>query len=84
MITGLLDSAANILSDNNPSNDRAACNMLNALVIQLNARAQHNQINPSQAAQLIQSSPYSLQAIEKAQGCTISSSASNSPPLLNC
>jgi YVTN family beta-propeller protein len=70
MITGLLNSAANILSDNNPTNDRAACNMLNTLIIQLNLRTQHNQISPSQAAQLIQSSPYSLKAIEKAQGCT--------------
>jgi YVTN family beta-propeller protein len=70
MITGLLNSAANILSDNNPSNARAACNILNTLVIQLNLRAQNNQINPSQTSQLIQSSPYSLQAVEKAQGCT--------------
>jgi HYR domain-containing protein len=69
MITGLLNSAAGILSDNNPTNDIAACNMLNTLVIQLNIRAKLNQISPSQASQLIQSSPYSLQAIEKAQGC---------------
>jgi hypothetical protein len=69
MITGLLNSAASILSDNNPSNDRAACNLLNTIITQLNVRAQHNQITPSQVTQLIRSSPYSIQAIEKAQGC---------------
>jgi hypothetical protein len=84
MITGLLNSAANILSDNNPTRDRATCNMLNTLIIQLNIRAQNNQITPSQASELIQSSPYSLQALEKAQGCTIPSRVSNPPlPFMN-
>jgi YVTN family beta-propeller protein len=65
MITGLLNSAANILSDNNPANDKAACNQLNTLITQLNIRAQNNQITASQAAQLIQQA----QAIRTAIHC---------------
>jgi YVTN family beta-propeller protein len=65
MITGLLNSAASILSDNNPSNDKAACNQLNTLITQLNIRAQNNQITSSQAAQLIQQA----QAIRTAIRC---------------
>jgi YVTN family beta-propeller protein len=66
MITGLLNSAASILSDNNPANDKAACNQLNTLVIQLNIRAQNNQITSSQAAQLTQQA----QAIRTAIHCS--------------
>jgi YVTN family beta-propeller protein len=69
MITGLLNSAAGILSDNNPINDKAACNQLNVLISQLNSKVQSKQITAIQASQLIQSSPYSLQSIEKVQGC---------------
>jgi hypothetical protein len=55
-----------------------SCNMLNTLVIQLNTMAQYNQINLSQATQLIQSSPYSIQAIKyKDVLCVIPCGASN-------
>jgi hypothetical protein len=73
MITGVLNSAAGILSNGNPYDDRAACSELNVLAYQLSIRAQYNQLTQAQAAQLIQS----IQAIEKAQGCIPSTDCGN-------
>ncbi len=55
--TGPLHQAVELISDNNPNNDRAVCNQLDAFVNQVNRnlQQQQGQITPDQANQLISS-----------------------------
>jgi HYR domain len=66
---GPLHQAVDLISDNNPNNDVAVCNKLDAFINQVNTNQQQQQgqiITPEQASQLIQSA----QSIKTAIGCT--------------
>lgn len=49
-----LGQASNLLNDNTPKNDKAACGKLNDFIKQVNARAQDRKLTPAQASQLLQ------------------------------
>jgi hypothetical protein len=61
-----LNQAVNILTDNNPRNDVAVCNQLNAFIQQVNAQTQNHKLTQEQANQLIQSA----QSIQNSLGCS--------------
>jgi YVTN family beta-propeller protein len=66
---GPLHQAVDLISDNNPNNDVAVCNKLDAFINQVNTNQQQQQgqiITPEQASQLIQSA----QSIKTSIGCT--------------
>lgn len=65
-LTAPINQAVNILTDNNPNNDVAVCNRLNAFTSEVNTKLQNNQLSQEQANQLIQS----VESIKIAQGCT--------------
>jgi hypothetical protein len=65
-LTAPLSQAVNILQDNNPNNDIAACNQLNAFIQQVNAQTQNNSLTQEQSNQLIQAA----QSIRNALNCS--------------
>ena len=64
-LTAPLSQAVNLLQDNNPNNDIAACNQLNGFIQQVNAQTQNNSLTQEQSNQLIQAA----QSIRNALNC---------------
>ncbi len=63
-----LGQAGKLLNDNNPNNDKAVCNQLNAFINHVTALT-NKKMSQEQSAMLIQSLPYSAQAIKTSLGC---------------
>lgn len=63
-----LGQAGKLLNDNNPNNDKAVCNQLYAFINHVTALT-NKKISQEQSAMLIQSLPYSAQAIKTSLGC---------------
>jgi hypothetical protein len=64
-VTAPLGQASALLSDNNSSNDNAACGKLDAFINQVNAKAKSGQLTSAQASQLLQAA----NAIKASLGC---------------
>jgi hypothetical protein len=64
-LKGPLHQASDLLTDNNPNNDRAACSQFDRLITQANVRMQNGQLLPDQAGLLTQLA----QAIKTSAGC---------------
>jgi hypothetical protein len=64
-LKGPLHQASDLLTDNNPNNDRAACNQFDQLITQANIRMQNGQLLPDQSGLLTQLA----QAIKTSAGC---------------
>ena len=64
-LTGPLNEVVNILCDNNPNNDAAACGELGAFINQVNAKEKNGQLTPAEADGLRQSA----EANEASLGC---------------
>jgi hypothetical protein len=64
-LTAPLKEVVNLLNDNNPHNDVAACGKLTAFINQVNAKEKNGQLTTGQAFQLRQSA----NAIKASLGC---------------
>ncbi|MGI0042719.1 MAG: sialidase family protein, partial [Nitrososphaeraceae archaeon] len=64
-----LDGALRYLSDGSPTNDRGACSYLDGFIRTANAYARAGYISTQQANQIIQTLPYSAEAIKTSLGC---------------
>ncbi|MEK6281236.1 MAG: FG-GAP repeat protein [Acidobacteriota bacterium] len=64
-LTAPLGQASNLLNDNNPNNDIAACGKLNAFINQVDAKLQNGQLTSAQVSQLLQAA----NAIRVSLGC---------------
>jgi hypothetical protein len=64
-----LDGALRYLTDSSTSNDRGACTQLDGFIRTANSFARAENISTQQANQIIQTLPYSAQAIKASLGC---------------
>ena len=64
-----LDGALRYLTDSSTSNDRGACTYLDGFIRTANSYARVDRLSAEQAQQLVQTLPYSAQAIKASLGC---------------
>jgi hypothetical protein len=64
-----LDGALKYLTDSSTANDRGSCSQLDGFIRTANAYARVGNISTQQANQIIQTLPYSAQAIKASLGC---------------
>jgi hypothetical protein len=70
VLNARLDAALAYLTDGNTANERGACTQLDGFIRAANSYAGAGQLSTQQAQQIIQTLPYSAQAISTSQGCT--------------
>lgn len=64
-LTAPLGQASQLLNDNNPNNDSAACGKLNAFINQIDTKVQNGQLTSAQSSQLLQTA----NALKTSLGC---------------
>ena len=70
VLNARLDAALAYLTDGNTANDRGACTLLDGFIRAANTYEGADKLSTQQAQQIIQTLPYSAQAIRTSLGCT--------------